>query len=196
MRCAPLALASLVALGAPPVRAQERPPEPAQPAAAPPVPRHVEEGYALIFVPLLVVGLLAPSDMGAVVSGAERDETRFALGWSWQVPIPPLRNGNLTATHHHLIGGFDYLAGPGEVHVQGRFGYRCTWRHAFVGLAPAVDHTGWSWSPEAGIKLAHLEPPDRDLPYDLSLHLLVRGNVAPEVGALRTVAIFLGWSLL
>jgi hypothetical protein len=165
-------------------------------------PAHAS-GHALnavgdAFAPFLVLGvviaLAIPSDIGAVIPAHDAGNPTFALGWSWQIPLPPMVDGHLYFSHHRLIGGFDYRPDGGDVNFRGRFGYRYWRGYLFGGLAGAVDHTGWSWSPEIGVKF---------LPWQGKIdepgpcwHLLVRADVAPDLDAFRAVTAFFGWSFI
>ncbi len=147
----------------------------------------------LAFLLLLVI-VAAPADLGAdIPAQSPGDGTQFVLGWSWQFPVPPFRNGELARSDHHLLGGFDYRPESESGHLRGRFGYRYTHARLIAGLTAAVGG-GWSWSPEVGVKLAHSSEPDPP-PIDPSLYLLARANVAADVGRFEGVTVLLGWSL-
>ena len=147
----------------------------------------------LAFV-LLLVGLAAPSDLGAEIPEHDpADGIQFVLGWSWQIPLPPTHNGDFGASDHHLLGGFDYLPENDDGHFIGRFGYRYSHAHLLAGLTAAFGHAGWGWSPEIGVKLAHSSETSPSV--DPSLHLLARANLGPEFHRFDGVSVLLGWSI-
>lgn len=149
----------------------------------------------LAFVLMLIIAA-APSDLGAEIPAHDPgDRTQFVLGWSWQVPIPVMRKGELSGSHHHFIGGFDYLPENDDGHFLGRFGYRYGRSRLIAGLTTAFGHAGWSWAPEIGVKLVRVGDFKPDDPFDPSLRLLVRANVAAELNRFDGVTVLLGWSI-
>ena len=147
----------------------------------------------LAFLLLLVIAA-APANLGADIPASDPGNgTQFVLGWSWQFPVPPFRNGDLARSDHHLLGGFDYLPENASGHFRGRFGYRYSHARLIAGLTAAFGG-GWTWSPELGIKLAHSSEPEPP-PIDPSLFLLARANVAADLGRFDGVAVLIGWSL-
>lgn len=159
---------------------------------------HAMNAVGDAFAPFLVLGvvliLVAPSDLGAVIPARDPGgNTQFVLGWSWQIPVPLVRDGALARSNHHLLGGFDYLPESDSGHILGRFGYRYSRSRLIAGLTTAFGD-GWTWSPEIGIKLVHgFEP---DAPIDPSVHLLARANVDIDFRRFDGVTVLLGWSLL
>jgi hypothetical protein len=156
---------------------------------------HPQPGYErpLILVGavvILVVALVAPSELGAAYFPARNPQP--VIAWSWQVPLPPSEQGQQEPRGHRVVGGIDYLPDSGDTRVRGRLGYRYDRWHMFVGLAAALDHQGFGWSPEIGVKFLHHERPG---PIDPSLHLVIRGNIPPAVDGLRGVSVLLGWNL-
>ncbi|HEY6476500.1 MAG TPA: hypothetical protein VI456_07940 [Polyangia bacterium] len=140
---------------------------------------------------IVAVALLVPSEFGASIPTHDADAgTEFVLGWAWQAPVPPSE----PASHHRIVAGIDYLPTADGNHVRSRIGYRYDRRHLFAGLAVGVEHQGFLWSPEIGAKLFNLAPASK--PFSGSVHLLVRGDVAPRVDALRGVTVLLGWSFI
>ena len=59
--------------------------------------------------PVVILGLFAPSEIGVVFPHDSQQTVEFALGWSWQVPIPSPSSDDLFASRHHLVGGVDYV---------------------------------------------------------------------------------------
>jgi hypothetical protein len=111
----------------------------------------------------------------------------FDLGWSWQIPISP-------SFRHRIAGGVDWVPGNDQHRLRGRIGYRFGLRHLFGGLGPAFDHSGMTWSPELGLKFAHATEPDEQI--DLSLHIVVRADIAVGVNDVRAFSVLLGWNAL
>ena len=141
----------------------------------------VDSGTAVaVDVPLA----LLPGEIGSLMTGSGAD---FDLGWSWQVPFT-------RSLRHRVAGSVDWVPGNSDHHVMGRVGYRFGMRHFFTGLGPAFDHSGTTWSPELGVKFAHAGDSDEQL--DLSLHIVVRADIAPAFDRLRTVTILFGWNIL
>jgi len=144
------------------------------------------DAYLPLYALLFILGAAAPSEIGAVVNDRGSD-ARFDLGWAWQIPMP-------SALRHRIIGGVDYLPTAESDRTRGRIGYRYSRQTLFAGAAAAFDHDGLSWSPEVGIKFLHRDM-GKDPPVDLSLHLLVRADLAPRLNGFRGVSILLGWNL-
>jgi hypothetical protein len=136
---------------------------------------------------LLLVALVAPSELGAGYFPDRNPQP--VIGWSWQLPLPP---GQPEQRAHRVVGGLDYLPDGGDTRVRGRVGYRYDRRHVFVGLAASLDHQGLGWSPEIGVKFLHLVEHDS---IDPSLHLVIRGNIAPALDGLRSLSVLFGWNL-
>lgn len=134
---------------------------------------------AAIAVPLLIL----PSDIGTLVDSAGMN---FAMGWSLQIPIS-------SSFRHRIAGGLDWVPGSEGHHFRGRIAYRYGLRYFFTGLGPAFDHAGTTWSPELGVKFAHAESADEQI--DLSLHIVVRADIATALDRIRTVTIFFGWNV-
>jgi hypothetical protein len=156
------------------------------------MPNALGEQTPLIVV-VMVLALVAPSEIGVVFpQHVGQNGADFALGWSWQIPIP-VGPGKLAESRHHLVGGFDYLPADDSSHLHGRAGYRYDRRYWFAGLAAGIDGDGFSWSPEVGIKFLNALPPTEAV--SPSLHLLVRADVAPGLDSLRSVSVLLGWSI-
>jgi hypothetical protein len=148
---------------------------------------------APLFVAMVVLGLIAPSEIGAIFpQPVAQNGADFALGWSWQIPIP-VGHGQLADSRHHLVGGVDYVPADDSSRVRGRIGYRYDRRYWFAGLAAGIDSNSFSWSPEIGVKFFNFLPADEAV--SPSLHLLVRGDVAQGLDSLRSVAVLLGWSI-
>jgi hypothetical protein len=136
---------------------------------------------AAVAVPLLIL----PSDVGTLVDSTG---VHFGMGWSLQIPLS-------ASFRHRIVGGLDWVPSSEDHHFRGRIAYRFGLRHFFTGLGPTKDHAGATWSPEIGVKFAHAEGAD-ERQIDLSLHMVVRADVATTFDHLRTVTIFFGWNAL
>jgi hypothetical protein len=135
---------------------------------------------------VVVVGtfaLVAPSEIGTLIHDRRAD---FVLGWSWQVPIT-------RSFHHRLVGGLNWAPWTPDHHFGQRLGYRFGARDFLIGMGVAHDNSNTTLSPEVGLKFVHGS--GRDPQLDVSLHILVRIDVAPALGAFRTATVFLGWNL-
>lgn len=130
---------------------------------------------------LVVLGLgllIVPSETGTLVTN---EGPRYVLGWSWQVPV----HGD----QHRLVGGVSWIADAPHA-VEGRLGYRYAVGRLFGGLGVSVDGQGSAWSPELGINLLPRHGDDGSL----KVHLLVRGQIAPELNQFRGVSLLVGWT--
>jgi hypothetical protein len=134
-------------------------------------------------VVLGIVALIAPSEIGTLIHDGRAD---FVLGWSWQVPIT-------RSFRHRLVGGLDWAPWTPDHHFGQRLGYRLGARDFLAGMGVAHDNSNTTLSPEVGLRFVHGSGGDRQL--DVSLHILVRIDVAPALGAFRTATVFLGWNL-
>ena len=133
---------------------------------------------------VLTVGVplfLIPSEVGArIIDG----RGQFVLGWSGQLPI---------REHHHIIGGLTLDPSGGSHLLEARVGYRYGGLGPlFGGLGLGLDGTGLTWSPELGVNLV----PFQEISKSGGVHILVRGEVAPELSQFRAVTVLLGWTIL
>jgi hypothetical protein len=130
--------------------------------------------------------LVMPAHVGADIPATDASQARVVVGWSYQLPL----DGWKGAPHHRAVLGGDLLLGGG-VNGRGRVGYRYATHWLFGGAGVAVSGAGLTLSPEVGVKFAHFtkgEPP--------SLHLLVRGDIAPDFQRAHAATIVVGWNLL
>jgi len=140
----------------------------------------IKEGPAEIAV--IGAGLVIPSETGVLIDSG----THFVLGWSWQVPFTP-------SLRHRIVGGVNWVPGADEHRWGGRVGYRLRASDSIVaGMGVAFDHAATTWSPELGIRV----PPHHqiDEPFDPSLHVIVRGDVALRVNRLQGMTLLFGWT--
>jgi hypothetical protein len=134
--------------------------------------------------------LFLPSEFGAAVSDPARP--RLVIGWSWQIPLHLSPFSELE--HHRLVPTVDLLPRADGASWRGRLGYRYDRNHVFGGAGVGVDNAGVNLSPELGVKFAQLlDEPRAGL--EVSLHLLVRAEIAPESGHVRGATVLLGWNL-
>jgi hypothetical protein len=143
---------------------------------------------------LIAAGLLVPvlpSDAGAVISAD--GSPRFALEWSWQIPVSDSSFENL---RHRLVPSVGLVIGDGGPSWRGRLGYRYGREHFFAGAGMGLDAAGLSFSPEIGVRFAHfMDGEGRRSGLDPALHLLARADVAVESGRVQGGTLFLGWNL-
>jgi hypothetical protein len=136
---------------------------------------------------LVVVGaLVLPSDVGTDIPATGESRARVVVGWSYQVPLGSWK-GEL---HHRAVFGADLLF-VGGFGGRGRVGYRYATQWLFAGAGVSATGDGPTWSPEVGVKFAHLVKGESQ-----SLHVLVRGEVAPDLQQLQGATVLLGWNLL
>jgi hypothetical protein len=136
-----------------------------------------------------VLVLIAPAHVGADVSPDASAPTRGVVGWSYQIPIKTPYDDILNSSHGLVFGG-DVLF-HGGVNGRGRVGYRYTTYRLFGGAGVSVTAAGATLSPEIGVKFGHFSDGKRP-----SLHVLVRGEVAPNLAKTPTATIAFGWNLL
>lgn len=137
-----------------------------------------------------VLALIAPAHVGADVSPDASAPTRGVVGWSYQIPIKTQYDDDALNSPHGLVFGGDVLF-HGGVDGRGRVGYRYSTYRWFGGAGVSVTGTGATLSPEVGVKFAHFSDGKRP-----SLHVLVRGEVAPTLAKTPTATIAFGWNLL
>lgn len=140
---------------------------------------------------LIAIGtVLTPADVGVAWPVADASSARLVIGWSWQIP---LTGGALDRNpgRHRIVPELDLLPSTDGVALRGRLGYRYARRYLFAGAGAGIDGVGPNLSPELGVKFAHDDTPGDN---GLSMHLLVRAEIAPESGV-RAATILLGWNL-
>ncbi len=149
---------------------------------------HPSSSDEALFTAGAVVAVLAPGDVGVLVSGTDPSIARFVLGWSWQLPLP-LHDGG----RHRIVPSFDLLP-QADPSWRVRVGYRYSRRYLFAGAGLDVAGSQASVAPELGAKFAHWG--DHDDVISPSLHIITRAEIDPSSGDLRGVAILLGWNLI
>jgi hypothetical protein len=138
----------------------------------------------------LVVGaIVIPSDVGVWAANGDAARSGAVLGWAGQFPLPVRET-----IRHRVVGGLD-LYGARLSSVRGRVAYRYGRRTLFGGLGWTFDGAGGGWSPEIGVNLAHMLPPEEGGGDDMSLHVTVRAEVTPGLGRLRGATLLFGWNV-
>ena len=139
---------------------------------------------------LVAAGILLPAHVGADIPAGGETPTRVVVGWSVQIPFS--HRGLFDGHSHHsrVVLGGDLLLGEGTG-GRARIGYRYSTHWLFAGAGVTLNASGVTWSPELGVKFAHFI--NGELP---SLHLLVRGEIEPDLQRVRSAMIVLGWSVL
>jgi len=134
---------------------------------------------------ILSAAILAalPHDAGVLLA---EGNAWFALGWSAQIPVADL-------ARQRVVLGLDWNPVSPAHPVRGRLGYRFGWRYPFFGLGASVDRSGFTASPEVGVRLFHASR--RDKKANFSWHFLVRADLSPKPERLRAVTYLVGWSI-
>jgi hypothetical protein len=137
-----------------------------------------------------VAFMLSPSEAGMTAAwNPDPSTSGLVLGWSYQVALDERQ------PRHRIVPSVDLLVSQREgASWRGRLAYRYGWRHAFGGAGIGIDAAGVGWSPELGVRFAHLDVGD-DAEIDPSLHLLVRADVAPDFGRVRGGTLLVGWTI-
>ena len=135
---------------------------------------------------LCLAGLALPAHAGADFPASEGAQARGMIGWSYQLPLDSWKG----ESHHRAVLGADLLLANG-VGGRARIGYRYATHWLFAGAGVSATGAGPTWSPEVGVKFAHFVKGEAQ-----SLHLLVRGEVAPDFQRVRAATIAVGWNLL
>lgn len=146
---------------------------------------YISEG---VVAALIAIGILAPAHVGTDLPANGESTARVVVGWSGQIPISGLGFFDSEAPHRIVVGG-DLLFGGGTG-GRARIGYRYATNWLFAGAGVSVSGGGGTWSPELGLKFAHFirgESP--------SLHVMVRGEIEPDLQRVRSATIVLGWSV-
>jgi hypothetical protein len=140
-------------------------------------------------IAMMLIPVLLPSELGAEVPIDERARAAGLVGWSYQLPLP-LGGG----ARHRGIVGLGLLINGNGASCRGRAGYRYAYRNVFGGAGMTLDGRGYALSPEVGLKLLHEQPdPDPDGTDDVSLHVIVRAEIAKQ--GFESATLLLGWSL-
>lgn len=139
---------------------------------------------------LIAAAILVPAHVGADVPAGVESPTRVVIGWSFQIPFGRQGFFDRRSPHHRIVVGGDLLL-RGDTGGRGRLGYRYSTHWLFAGAGMSANTAGVTWSPEIGVKFAHWskgEPP--------SLHVLVRGEIEPDLQGVRSATVLLGWNVL
>lgn len=139
------------------------------------------------------IGCLLPADVGVAIP-SDDSAPRFVIGWTWQLPLILSTHPSHSLLHQRLVPSVELLPEAAGVAWRGRIGYRVDVHHVFAGAGVGVDRAGANLSPEFGVKFAHLfDEPTYDI--DISIHMLVRAEIAPESGHLRGATVLFGWNI-